>query len=98
MEDETWVKVLDVEEVPLYMDVECARKVGRRHLWARVSHFQSIDTIDMFKQHWTVPGRVREAKRCSAKTTKPPYSSLSILSLVLEVLIVRSDTALVAEP
>jgi hypothetical protein len=34
--------------------------------------------------------------RCSAKTTKPPYSSLSILVVVLVHLIVRSETALVA--
>jgi hypothetical protein len=33
---------------------------------------------------------------CSAKTTKPPYSSLSILVVVLVHLIVRSETALVA--
>jgi hypothetical protein len=33
---------------------------------------------------------------CSAKTTKPPYSSLSILVVVLLHLIVRSETALVA--
>ena len=33
---------------------------------------------------------------CSAKTIKPPYSSLSILVLVLVHLIVRSETALVA--
>ena len=51
--------------------------------------------------------RVRRTKRevqeryvlldvCSAKTTKPPYSSLSILVVVLVHLIVRSETALVA--
>jgi hypothetical protein len=34
--------------------------------------------------------------RCSAKTTKPPYSSLSMLVVVLAQLIVRSETALVA--
>ena len=34
--------------------------------------------------------------KCSAKTTKPPYSSLSILVVVLVHLIVRSETALVA--
>jgi hypothetical protein len=33
---------------------------------------------------------------CSAKTTKPPYSSLSMLVVVLVHLIVRSETALVA--
>jgi hypothetical protein len=33
---------------------------------------------------------------CSAKTTKPPYSSLSMLVVVLLHLIVRSETALVA--
>jgi hypothetical protein len=32
-------------------------------------------------------------RQCSAKTTKPPYSSLSILVVVLEHLIVRSDSA-----
>jgi hypothetical protein len=36
-----------------------------------------------------------EYKR-SAKTTKPPYSSLSMLVVVLVHLIVRSETALVA--
>jgi hypothetical protein len=33
---------------------------------------------------------------CSAKTTKPPYRSLSMLVVVLLHLIVRSETALVA--
>jgi hypothetical protein len=35
-------------------------------------------------------------RSCSAKTTKPPYSSLSILAVVLVHFIVRSETALVA--
>jgi hypothetical protein len=38
----------------------------------------------------------RQARFCSAKTTKPPYSSLIILVLVLLHLIVCSETALVA--
>ena len=33
---------------------------------------------------------------CSAKTTKSPYSSLSTLLVVLVLLIVRSETAIVA--
>ena len=42
-------------------------------------------------------GRIQVATiDCSAKTTKPPYSSLSILVVVLVHLIVRSETALVA--
>jgi hypothetical protein len=34
--------------------------------------------------------------QCSAKTTKPPYSSSIMLVVVLVHLIVRSETALVA--
>jgi hypothetical protein len=43
-----------------------------------------------------LPNSSIDGANCSAKTTKPPYSSLSMLVVVLVHLIVRSETALVA--
>jgi hypothetical protein len=45
MKDGTWVKVIDVEIVHLDVGVECARKVGRRHLADRVRPSSQLTTL-----------------------------------------------------